>query len=213
MTHTDSTRIDPAGILCMPGETWRPIPGYEGRYEVSDAGRVRSFVAPGTGGLRDVPRIMRPASRPTGHAVLTLHDGRGGRQASAQVHALVLLAFVGPRPAGMLVLHGNDDPGDNRLANLRYGTPAENAADMMRNGTLKRARGEGHHLHVLTPDVVREARAMRVAGESVRTIARKFGISTPGMAMMLRGRTWAHVPMDDATRFALDAINARHARA
>lgn len=50
------------------------------------------------------------------------------------MHRLVLLAFVGPCPDGMEACHANDIPTDNRLANLRWGTHADNMRDRIENG-------------------------------------------------------------------------------
>jgi hypothetical protein len=52
------------------------------------------------------------------------------------VHHLVLEAFVGPRPAGHEAAHGDGDKTNNALANLRWATPKENAADRYRHGTV-----------------------------------------------------------------------------
>ena len=120
-------------------EQWRDIPGYEGRYQVSDLGRVRSLdhrvrlVVKGVETTRLSPgRILKPGPARSGH--LTVALGRGN---SKQVHALVLLAFVGPYPEGMEVLHGDDDPTNNRLNNLRYGTRSENLRQCVAHGRHK----------------------------------------------------------------------------
>lgn len=130
-------------------ETWKPVPGYEGRYEVSDMGRVRSLphyvrlVAHGKETRRLSPgRILRPGAQKSGHVTVSL-----GRHNSRPVHQLVLEAFVGPRPAapeGSLVdiLHLNSNPKDNRLTNLRYGTRAENIRQDLEEG--KRRLTEEH---------------------------------------------------------------------
>jgi hypothetical protein len=115
-------------------EHWKDIPGYEGRYQVSDLGRVRSVDR-----LVEFPRylrdgawrsaslrkrkgvLLRPGPMRSGH--LTVALGRGN---SRQVHQLVLLAFVGPCPEGHEVLHLDHDPKNNRLDNLKYGTRSEN---------------------------------------------------------------------------------------
>jgi len=109
-------------------ETWRNVPGHEGRYQVSDEGRVRSIphrvrvVVRGREATRLSPgRLLRPGAQKSGH--LSVAIGKGN---SRQVHQLVLEAFVGPRPAGHEVLHLNHTPSDNRLANLAYGTRSEN---------------------------------------------------------------------------------------
>jgi hypothetical protein len=105
-------------------ERWLPIPGYEGLYEVSDMGRVRSFRR-GAGG-----RMLRPGRMPAGHMSVAL--GRGNSQC---VHKLVLLAFVGPAPDRHECRHLNGVPADNRLENLKWGTRGENIRDAIAHGT------------------------------------------------------------------------------
>lgn len=111
-------------------EQWAAIPGYEGRYEVSNLGSVRSLPHRGqvmtqygfetTRAVKG--RVLKPVrATKTGHVQVCLSGGKFYR-----VHVLVLLAFVGPRPSGCETLHLNHDASDNRLANLRYGTHSEN---------------------------------------------------------------------------------------
>ena len=109
-------------------EKWKAVPGYEGRYEVSDQGRVRSldnYVACGFEGKgqRLVKGcILKPGGNAkTGHVTVAIGKGN-----SKPVHQLVMLAFVGPPPAGHEVLHQNHVADDNRLSNLKYGTRSEN---------------------------------------------------------------------------------------
>ncbi|NIH98089.1 hypothetical protein FHU31_005095 [Mycolicibacterium fluoranthenivorans] len=61
----------------------------------------------------------------------------GERQRRIKVHHLVLLAFVGPRPPGLHALHCDDDPLNNHLSNLRYGTPSENQHDRFHRNTTQ----------------------------------------------------------------------------
>lgn len=121
MTGTDTT-----------AEQWATIPGFDGVYEVSSVGNVRNVVT----GRMLKPRINHRLG--TGYRQLTLKASPERR--SCYVHALVLEAFVGPRPAGMHVRHLNGNSLDNRLENLRWGTPAENAQDRVRHGTDANAR-------------------------------------------------------------------------
>lgn len=127
-------------------EIWKDVPGFEGMYEVSNLGRVRSLphlvrgrCKNGTEFLRMSPgRVLRPgAQKKSGH--LSVAIGRGN---SRLVHQLVLEAFVGPRPKakpGSLidVLHINGDPTDNRLVNLKYGTRGENIKQDYDTGVRK----------------------------------------------------------------------------
>ncbi|MBH0121551.1 NUMOD4 motif-containing HNH endonuclease [Rhodococcus sp. CX] len=118
-------------------EQWRPIPGYEGGYEVSDQGRVRSLdriTYRGEKQIRLKGKILSPGKRKqTGHLYVNLH--RPGERRTFKVHRLVLLAFVGPPPAGSeYALHADDDPSNNRLSNLRWGSQVDNMNDMSENG-------------------------------------------------------------------------------
>ena len=119
-------------------EIWKDVPGYEGQYQVSDKGRVRSLDRTisqmsryGTLYLKDIKGVvLRPGRMPAGHMSVSL-----GRNNSQCVHKLVLLAFVGPAPEGHECLHGNGDPSDNRLENLRWGTRGDNIRDAICHGT------------------------------------------------------------------------------
>jgi hypothetical protein len=114
-------------------ETWRPIPGYECLYEVSDLGRVRSLPRKGGNNRTYGGKILKLILSAPYLNVALSHDGI---EAKHRVHSLVMLAFAGPRPVGQEVRHGPGGALDNRLTNLCYGTPAENSADMVRDGTV-----------------------------------------------------------------------------
>ena len=111
-------------------ENWKDIPGYEGRYQVSDLGRVRSvahrvrLVCHGVETTRLSPgRVLRPGPTNSGHLSVALGKGN-----SKGVHTLVALAFLGPRPAKHEVLHLDHNPANNTVGNLKYGTRSENVA-------------------------------------------------------------------------------------
>ena len=119
----------------MDEEVWRDIPGFEGAYQVSDFGRVRGLdrTVHHQGGHRFVRgRILRSRFSPNGghHQVVLGYGTKGGKHINARVHALVLLAFVGPRPEGLEIRHLNGTPSDNRLTNLEYATKPPNRLDI-----------------------------------------------------------------------------------
>lgn len=120
----------------MSGEQWRPVVGWDGVYEVSDFGRVRSVdrtVTYRDGRVRRYPsRVLAVGHHGIGHEhVVLCYDGRNETR---QVHLLVMAAFVGPAPDGMECLHLDGDPTNNRLDNLRWGTRSENNYDRVRHG-------------------------------------------------------------------------------
>ncbi len=169
----------------MSNERWRPVIGHEGHYEVSDLGRVRSLdrmVPHGRGnGLRFCKgKILRPGRKPSGHLSVALGKGN-----SADVHILVLTAFRGPAPQGCWGLHGDDDPSNNELGNLRWGTPAANFEDSLSNN--KRRVGVGAWNAKLTPEAcVMIARS----NEPHAALGRKFGVSESTIRQVRTGRSW-----------------------
>jgi len=108
-------------------ERFLPIPGYEGRYEVSDQGRIKSL-------MRGAPRILKTSSGRDGH-LYAMPCIRVGCSRKLYVHRAVLLAFRGPKPEGLVSRHLNGVASDNRLENLVYGTASENMMDSIRHGT------------------------------------------------------------------------------
>lgn len=113
---------------------WLPVVGYEGLYEVSDHGEVRSLdkLTRGRYGPRLVRGTLLRATMSNNHLAVGLC--REGEQNTRRVHHLVLESFVGPRPEGKQGLHWDDDPYNNHIENLRWGTRSENMQDRIRNG-------------------------------------------------------------------------------
>jgi hypothetical protein len=95
---------------------WRPVAGFEDRYEVSDVGQLRSTR---TGRLSKT-RIDKRTGYPTGQMF------RNGLRKDVFMHSVVAAAFIGPRPAGHQVNHKNGIKTDCRPENLEYVTPSEN---------------------------------------------------------------------------------------
>lgn len=113
-------------------ETWLPIPGQAG-YEVSDLGRVRSSIQPGGAGgrgLRSTPHVLRAGINRFGYRKVYL-PGKPG----TLVHSLVLTAFSGPRPPGMVCRHLDGDSLNNLASNLAWGTYRQNMLDRRDHGT------------------------------------------------------------------------------
>lgn len=131
----------------MTRENWRAIVGFEGLYEVSDQGRARTLGRIDTRGHRRAARLLTPTPDGEGYLKVGLTPlGTAGAPQPCifrRVHVLVLEAFVGPCPDEMEGCHGDDDPANNRLVNLRWDTRSANAADRIRLATSKTADRHG----------------------------------------------------------------------
>lgn len=118
-------------------EEWRPVPGYEGIYEITASGRVRSVDRTITDSVgheylrQGAEKVV--SVRDTGYYGVCL--SREGKNRIHKVHRLIYEAFVGPIPEGAIIRHLNDVRTDNRLENLAPGTHADNRCDSVRNGT------------------------------------------------------------------------------
>lgn len=136
----------------MSEEIWKPVLGFEGLYEVSSCGRVRSLprlvecVGPVKGRYlsRKPGTILRPGRMSGGHLSVVL--GRDG--GSRTVHSLVLAAFCGPTPPGQEIRHKDGNPANNKLSNLEYATRSRNGQDKKWHN--------GQKTYKLSPEEARE---------------------------------------------------------
>ena len=173
-----------------PTERWVPVFGFEGLYEVSNMGAVRSLPrkveAVNQSEYMVRPRTLKPARRKSGHLHLVLR--KGGEYHTRTVHRLVLESFVGPRPHGMECCHGNGNAADNRLANLRWDTPKANQYDRIAHGTGN--QGFRNPKAFLTAEQIIN---IREAPGSDCSVARLFGVSPETARRIRRGTRWAEV--------------------
>lgn len=156
---------------------WRPVPRYDG-YSVSTCGQMIG------------PRgLMRPMSAEKGH--LYVLTRRPGVPRKLFVHRAVLLAFEGAPPPGKpFALHRDDDPRNNDLGNLYWGSFQDNADDCVRNG--RRPRGSVSVSAKLSEGQVREIRRRRPA-ETLRALASEFGVSHTAVRRACVGTNWRHL--------------------
>lgn len=154
----------------MTREEWRPVPGWEGLYEASSLGRVRSLDRIIKRSIDRKPRlhrgrILRPMwttkGRPENRygAVRLMHQGRHEVQ---RLGPLICTVFNGPRPDGLICRHLDGDPTNNAASNLAWGTLSENTLDSVAHGTHPWARrthcARGHEY---TPENIYPARRGR----------------------------------------------------
>lgn len=162
-------------------EQWRNVPGYEGVYEVSDQGRVRSKLRyEQCGGMVRLrrERILKAWVDRDGYASVRL--SRDARTKQFRVSRLVLLAFVGD--GGTLeAAHKNHKRLDNRLSNLEWATRLENEQQKDAAGRRPKAPWQ-----ILTPPKLRCARALRTKGHTYKAIGAQLGCHYSTVSLALR---------------------------
>lgn len=170
---------------------WLPVFGYEGLYEVSEDGEVRSLDCKAVDGRRIVGRLLKLFPTARGYLRISLY--KAGEKRSKSVHSMVLEAFVGPRPDGLIACHNDGNKLNNRYTNLRWDTPKANSLDLIKHGTL--AIGERHGNAKLTAELVVLIRKRHRDGGKFRTLGREFSMSARQVKSICDGEYWRHVPM------------------
>lgn len=169
----------------MTIETWKPVPGYEGFYEISDQGRVRRIAGGGHG--TQPGRILNP--KPDKYGYIRVRLSRNGHERDYAAHRLVLLAFVGEPPIGCTdTRHLDDNKTNNRLSNLAWGTRSENEQDKVIYG--KANRGVRHGMSKLTPEQVWEIRRLATQGLTQLEIGERFGIHQMTVSRIVSRKEW-----------------------
>lgn len=120
-------------------EQWKPIIGYEGFYEISNYGKVRSLTRQnGHGGriIREAPKILKLSKTTTGYWKIELK--LNGKRNSYKVHRLVLFAFVGDPPPGKEITnHKDGNRLNNYVDNLEWCSQRENVLHAVKTGLRK----------------------------------------------------------------------------
>lgn len=174
----------------MMVESWLPVEGYEGRYEVSNLGRVKSL--PNSRRKGELILCQQPHVK-SGHRIvnLTRNEGAGYIQKSYYVHLLVLKAFVGPCPAGLQGCHNNGDPSDNAKDNLRWDTVSANQMDRVDHGTSNRGAANGQA--VLVEDDVKDIKRRLANKETQTSIAKFYKVSRSAILQIHLGKNWSWI--------------------
>lgn len=173
-------------------EEWRVIPGW-GCYAISTRGRVwRILAPPGWKPLCHVGPIARITNSAWGHGVVRL--SAEGRQLTFPLARLMLTVFVGPPPTEQhQAAHNNGNARDDRLENLRWASPEENARDRFCHGTSNRGTESGAARARLDPELVRQIRQCLAAGETKLGLSRRLGVARSTIRSVAVGRTWGYV--------------------
>lgn len=177
----------------MTMEKWKYIAGYEGYYQVSDCGNVRSVD-------RTVTTVDGVVRSYTGHNLSLADDGDGymvvllskdNIKKHRRVHRLVLDAFVGIRPDGLECCHNDGCPSNNMLNNLRWDTISENKRDMIKHGSRSTQK-------LSARDALGVKQLLKRTTMTLERIGELYGVRDWVIAGISAGRTWQWLSDDYA---------------
>jgi hypothetical protein len=169
--------------IIVSKEKWLPIPGFEGIYEASSSGQIRSM-----------SRSQLLAGGPHKSGYNLIHLYLRGKRTTTTRHAVVASAFFGQRPDGMQVCHKDGVKSNCNIENLMYGTKAENEKHKILHGTV--LKGESQPASKLTEDQAREI-LMNNADDN-RLLAARYGVTHSNISAIRRGKSWVHLGIQSA---------------
>ena len=166
---------------------WKPIPGFEGYYEININGEIRGVDRYDTRGRLRQGKIMKLGKAVFGY--LTVQLSKEGKQHMNSVHRLLKLTFHGPPPfKDAQVRHYDGNPLNNSLDNLVWGTAKENKEDQFRHGRTN--RGEENVTSKLTEFDIKRLRELKSMGVTNIEISKIFDVTQTTVGDILKGRTW-----------------------
>lgn len=165
-------------------EIWRDVVGYEGLYQVSSIGRVKSLSR---------PRILKVKIGGWKGDYVTVSIWKNAWPTTAFVHRLVCMAFHDNPENKATVNHKNGIKHDNRYENLEWATYTENQIHAIRSGLKIPNRGSDRYNSKLTESNVAEILKLRNDGIRLKDIANRFGVCIPLISGIINRRVWRHV--------------------
>lgn len=181
-----------SNVIPLDQQNWKPIPGFEDTYEISDYGVVRRT---SDGKNRPTGSIVRHGCDKYGYERVQLWNSKERFVKGFAVQRLVMLAFVGELPDGQEVNHKDGNKANNHVSNLEYVTHRENIIHSFRelNRIETVPRGErAAHAKLTEPQII-QIRERAAKGETRRALGEEFKVSHVAITQIVLRRTWTHV--------------------
>jgi hypothetical protein len=173
---------------------WIPVKGYEGLYEVSNTGLVKTLykLIPSKNGslAHRKERILKPIVGKIGYMVIGLTDADGVRK-QRKLHRIIAEAFIENKHNKDCINHKNGIKTDNRIENLEWCTSKENSTHAAKNGLYSIITGEDNHSSKLRHIDVVEIRELYISHKMTRReIAKKFDVTVSNIDQICTYKTW-----------------------
>lgn len=170
---------------------FKDIPGYEGYYQISSCGKVRSITRKCVKGQTRISRTMSQDVGRRGYHRVALNKKRIVKR--FLVHRLVAEVFLNKVKGKNFVNHKDGNKSNNHFSNLEWVTASENIAHAYRIGKLDR-RGSLNSCAKLNDGLVSEIRTKRKAlNIKFKELAKMYGLSQSTVCNICNGKTWTHV--------------------
>ena len=161
-------------------EIWRPVPNYEGIYEISNHGNFAVLKKDG--------RVLRKLNSSTHYLSVSCKSLNGGAQKSLYIHRVVALVFIGNRPDGMVIRHLDGNRFNNRADNLAYGTVQQNYEDTIKHKTHKYENNGRALLSERCVNAIKYLHSQKLVKSS--NLAKAFNVSNSTICAIVKGRNW-----------------------
>ena len=179
----------------MSKEVWLPVKGYEGIYEISNKGRLKSL-----------PRMVDNYTKKTlfkggirkesldSYGYVKYNMSKDSVTKGMLAHRIVALAFIPNPEKRPQINHINAVKTDNRVENLEWCTPMENIHHSMEMGLQKKRSGEEIHFAILTEKEVIEIRSKyKPRKYTFKRLGIEYGVSYQTIQCIIHKRSWKHI--------------------
>ncbi len=176
-------------IQDLEGEVWRDVLGYEGYYQVSNMGRIKSL-SRSTYHFKNKERLFK--MNPEKDGGIRVFLSKDLKNTRFQLHRLVAFAFI-PNPKNLpFINHISGNRADNRVENLEWVTPSENILHAYRIG-LKNAEGMNNGQAKLKDEDIIKIKQLYKDGVFQKEIAKIFNVCRPLISMIVCNKIWKHL--------------------
>lgn len=175
-------------------EIWKDIKGYEGHYQVSNLGRVKSLariVVTYHGKKQPInERILKIKIHKQGYLEVNLHSK--GKYKTYKVHRLVAIAFI-PNPYGLLEInHKDENKSNNMVDNLEWCTSSYNANYGTRNKRSALSKSKKIIQYSLDGILIKEHQSLTAAGSAVNGNAQGVFLCVNNRIKKYKGFIWRY---------------------
>lgn len=172
-------------------EVWKDINGYNGHYQISNHGNVRSFKN-SRHGISEKSKLLSTPKLKNGYNCVGLSNN--GKVTTKYIHHLVADAFIPNPKCKPQINHIDGNKENNNVSNLEWVTVSENCIHANKNGLINKAKGEGHpHSKIRAVDVLQIRSIYSQKFFTQKEISEAYGIGITQVSYIVNNKKWKHL--------------------